>query len=195
MRHNCESLEDDLRSKSAAAEIERTSAFQRGHAAASAEKDKEITSLQAEVARLKALVEARRQLFYKWAEKKNELQDEVEKLKSDLQAADIVVSRLNGGKALQDLMDANNAQIETIEKLQAEVDRLKREASNNLDLAERHMNEKHKAWRALRRIQDRRYKHRQTVTPDNTFEAFNRMNDEMLVIFAECDAALEEPRT
>jgi uncharacterized small protein (DUF1192 family) len=51
--------------------------------AASAEKDKEISSLQAEVERLKALAEARRRLFYKWAEKRKELQAEVERLKND----------------------------------------------------------------------------------------------------------------
>jgi hypothetical protein len=54
MSDECESLEDELRCKLAAAEIELTSAFQRGYAAASAEKDKEIIRLQAEltVARL-----------------------------------------------------------------------------------------------------------------------------------------------
>jgi chromosome segregation ATPase len=223
MRHESEIQEDELRFKSAAAEIERTFSFERGYAAASAEKDKEISRLQAEVERLKAIVEERRQLFveerrrlfFKWAEERKELQAEVEKLKSDLQAADIVVSRLNGGKALQDLMRANNEQINIIEKLSdalktamAERDalaqsvkavseryeNLKREVSNSLDLAERHMNEKHRLRGALRKILNRRYLSRQTVTPGNAFEVFNSLNDEMLDIFEECKAALGEDK-
>jgi hypothetical protein len=94
--------------------------------------------------------------------------------------------------ALKTAKVERDALAQSVKAASERYENMKREVSNSLDLAERHMNEKHKAWEALRKIRDRRYGPRQTVTPDNAFEAFNRLNDEMLAIFAECDAALEE---
>ncbi len=160
------------------------------------EPDEECVEAANEIAKLRAEVERLNKSRNKWGQKYNKLLEkhkitlsdlkmaiwcdsevcklltaEVEKLKSDLQAADIVVSRLNGGKALQDLMHANNERIEIIEKLRAEIEKLRK---------------------VLKSISDRRNGPRWTVAPDNAFSAVIRLNDEMLAIFAECDAALEE---
>jgi hypothetical protein len=92
---------------------------------------------------------------------------EIAKLRAALEAADAVISRLNGGKELQDLMRANNAHLATIARLMA----------------------------ALESIRSRRYQNRETVTPENAFEAFRKLNAEILAIFDECDAALSPAST
>jgi hypothetical protein len=45
---------------------------------------------------------------------------------------------------------------------------------------------------ALEGIRARRYQNRETVSPENAFEAFGRLNAEVCAIYAECDAALKE---
>jgi regulator of replication initiation timing len=49
-----------------------------------------------------------------------------------------------------------------------------------------------KLRKVLEYISNRRNGHRRTVNTYNALEAFSRVNAELLVIFAECDAALEE---
>jgi hypothetical protein len=43
---------------------------------------------------------------------------------------------------------------------------------------------------ALEGIRARRYQNRETVSPDNAFEAFGRLSAEVCAIYSECDAAL-----
>lgn len=123
-----------------------------------------------------------------------EVADEIVKLRAE-------VERLKQGMSARLSDHINGAPCAAIrwrherEVLQADIEKLKREVSSSLDLAERHMNEKHKAWEALRKIRDRRNGDRWTEAPDNAVAAFIKLNAELLAIFAECDAALEEPRT
>jgi predicted RNase H-like nuclease (RuvC/YqgF family) len=62
------------------------------------------------------------------------------------------------------------------EDLEAEVTRLTAE------------NEQMRA--VLENIRARRYQNRETVSPENAFAAFGRLNTEVCAIYAECDAAL-----
>jgi chromosome segregation ATPase len=48
---------------------------------------------------------------------------------------------------------------------------------------------------ALEKIKARRYQNRETVTPENAFEAFGRLNAEIVAIYAECDAAITGQET
>ena len=40
-----------------------------------------------------------------------------------------------------------------------------------------------------------RYEARETVTPENAFAAYGRLNTKILAIYEQCRAALQEPRT
>jgi len=49
--------------------------------------------------------------------------------------------------------------------------------------------------KALEGIRKRRYQNRETVNPDNAFQAFGRLNKEICAIYVECDAALTPSHT
>lgn len=143
------------------------------------QKDAELQALRAEVERLKSFEELYKAGCEAWSPVFETILNERDALRAEVEWLNVKSARI------QDIADTHER---NIMRYFAENERLKAEAKANLDLAERHMNEKHKLRAALEwfvRVYDRENPFRSADFHNNTCDCIRCVRDEAL-------AALEE---